>query len=58
MDKPFILNLVHRLELSPEYSQKTNGAGGKEDAFTGALTSESVEIFKTQQRLGSRRRSS
>ena len=51
MDKPFILNLVHRLELSPEYSQKTNGAGGKEDAFTGALTSESVEIFKTQQRL-------
>ncbi len=51
MDKPFILNLIHRLELSPEYSQKTNGVGGKEDEFTSSLTSESVEIFRLQQRL-------
>ena len=54
MEKPFILNLVHRLELSPEYSQKTTGAGGKEEDFGGALTSESVEIFKIQQELAHR----
>ncbi len=51
MNKPFVLTLIHRIELNPEYSQKTTGQGGKEDSFTSALESESLEIFLTQQRL-------
>jgi hypothetical protein len=51
MEKDFIVNIIHRIELSPEYSQKATQQGQKENIADTALTSESVEIFKTQQRL-------
>ena len=44
MKDTFILNLVHRPELNPEYAEKTAG-GGK------GLEDESIDIFKLQQRL-------
>jgi hypothetical protein len=47
----FIVNIIHRIELSPEYSQKATQQGEKENIGSSALTEESVEIFKTQQRL-------
>ena len=40
----FILNLLHRPELNPEYAEKTAGGGEK-------LQDESLEIFKLQQQL-------
>jgi len=47
----FVVNIIHRIELSPEYSQKTTQQGEKDDISSSALTQESVEIFKTQQDL-------
>ena len=42
MSDTFILNLLHRPELNPEYAEKTAGGGEK-------LQDESLEIFKLQQ---------
>ncbi len=42
MADTFILNLLHRPELNPEYAEKTAGGGEK-------LRDESLEIFKLQQ---------
>ncbi|MFQ9526747.1 MAG: hypothetical protein ACLRZ4_11840 [Eubacterium ramulus] len=48
MDK-FVLNLIHRPEMVPEYSATVTGqARGYRDK---ALLTESLDIFKTQQRL-------
>jgi hypothetical protein len=47
----FVLNLIHRIELSPEYSQKATQQGEKDNISASALTEESVEIFKLQQDL-------
>ena len=51
MDK-FVLNLIHRPEMVPEYSATVTGQGKEEDIGdkTAAIT-ESLDIFKTQQRL-------
>lgn len=40
----FILNLLHRPELNPEYAEKTAGGGAK-------LQDESLEIFRLQQSI-------
>ena len=43
----FILNLIHRPELVPEYSATVNG----QDVSDQGILTESLDIFKTQQRL-------
>lgn len=50
MDK-FILNLIHRPEMVPEYAEKVTGHGKTEDIGRKALLTESLDIFKTQQRI-------
>ena len=46
----FILNLIHRPEMVPEYSATVTGQGKEEDIGDKALLTESLDIFKTQQR--------
>ena len=50
MDK-FIVNIIHRPEMVPEYSATVTGQGKEEDIGDKALLTESLDIFKTQQRL-------
>lgn len=47
----FILNVIHRPEMVPEYSATVTGRGKKEDIGNKKLLTESLDIFKTQQRL-------
>lgn len=47
----FILNIVHRPEMVPEYSATVTGHGKEEDIGNEKLLTESLDIFKTQQRL-------
>ncbi len=47
----FILNVIHRPEMVPEYAEKATGAGRKEDLGRSALLTESLDIFKTQQAI-------
>ena len=46
----FIVNIIHRPEMVPEYSQKVTGHGKEEDLGEKGLIKESLDIFKTQQR--------
>ena len=48
MDK-FIVNIIHRPEMVPEYAEKVTGQGKAEDLGRKALLTESLDIFKTQQ---------
>ena len=48
---PLILNVIHRPEMVPEYSATVTGQGKEEDIGDKALITESLDIFKTQQRL-------
>ena len=48
MDK-FIVNIIHRPEMVPEYSATVTGQGKEEDIGDKALLTESLDIFKTQQ---------
>lgn len=50
MDK-FILNVVHRPEMVPEYAQKVTGHGKEEDLGCENLLTESLDIFKLQQEI-------
>ena len=50
MDK-FVVNIIHRPEMVPEYSATVTGQGKEEDIGDKALLTESLDIFKTQQRL-------
>ncbi len=50
MDR-FILNVIHRPEMVPEYSATVTGQGKEEDIGDKVLIGESLDIFKTQQRL-------
>ncbi|MDC7290680.1 hypothetical protein NXH76_23090 [Blautia schinkii] len=50
MDK-FILNIIHRPEMVPEYAEKVTGHGKEEDLGREALLGESLDIFKTQQHI-------
>lgn len=45
----FVLNLIHRPEMVPEYAEKVTGHGKSEDIGRKALLTESLDIFKTQQ---------
>ena len=46
-----ILNVIHRPEMVPEYAEKVTGQGKEEDIGRGALLTESLDIFKTQQAI-------
>ena len=50
MDK-FIVNIIHRPEMVPEYSATITQHGQSEDIGKKALLTESLDIFKTQQML-------
>jgi hypothetical protein len=47
----FILNLVHRPEMVPEYAEKLAGQGKAEDLGRKSLLTESLDIFKLQQQI-------
>jgi len=49
MEDKFIVNIIHRPELMPEYSEKVTGSGKKENIGRKELKSESLDIFKFQQ---------
>ncbi|MCD8209307.1 MAG: hypothetical protein LUC31_00610 [Coprobacillus sp.] len=51
MADKFIVNVIHRPELSPEYAEKVNGRGKKADVGANELHNESLDIFLLQQRL-------
>ena len=51
MKNRFIVNIIHRPEMVPEYAEKVTGQGKAEDIGRKALLTESLDIFKTQQRL-------
>lgn len=51
MQEKFIVNIIHRPELSPEYAEKVNGRGKKENVGADELHDESLDIFLLQQRL-------
>ncbi|MCD8371764.1 MAG: hypothetical protein LUD27_00480 [Clostridia bacterium] len=51
MGQKFIVNIIHRPELSPEYAEKVNGRGKKENVGADELHDESLDIFLLQQRL-------
>ncbi len=48
MDK-FVLNIIHRPEMVPEYAEKVTGHGKEEDIARKDLLTESLDIFKFQQ---------
>ena len=50
MDK-FVVNIIHRPEMVPEYAEKVTGHGKEEDISRDALLTESLDIFKTQQSI-------
>lgn len=45
----FIVNIIHRPEMVPEYAEKVTGHGQTEDIGRKALLTESLDIFKIQQ---------
>ena len=47
----FIVNIVHRPEMVPEYAEKVTGHGKEEDIGRKALLTESLDIFKFQQEM-------
>jgi hypothetical protein len=47
----FYLTVIHRPEMVPEYLQKEAEAGKAEDIGRGEVISESLDIFRTQQRV-------
>lgn len=45
----FIVNIIHRPEMAPEYAEKVTGNGKKEDIGRKTLLKESLDIFRLQQ---------
>ena len=45
----FVVNIIHRPEMVPEYAEKITGQGKAEDIGRKALLTESLDIFKLQQ---------
>ncbi|MCR5488289.1 MAG: hypothetical protein K6F35_12330 [Lachnospiraceae bacterium] len=45
----FIVNIIHRPELAPEYAEKLSGQGKVDDIGRKSLLDESLEIFRFQQ---------
>lgn len=50
MDK-FIVNIIHRPEMVPEYAEKVTGHGKEENIGRKNLLTESLDIFRLQQEL-------
>lgn len=46
-----ILNIIHRPEMVPEYAEKVTGYGKEEDIGREALLTESLDIFRMQQKI-------
>ena len=53
MDK-FVVNIIHRPEMVPEYAEKVTGHGKEENISRKSLLTESLDIFKTQQDIAHR----
>lgn len=51
MTDTFVLNIIHRPEMVPEYSEKVTGHGKEEDISRESLLTESLDIFITQQAI-------
>mgnify|MGYP007069834447 CR=1 FL=1 len=51
MEEKFVVNIIHRPEMVPEYAEKVTGQGAKEDISRKSLLTESLDIFKTQQEI-------
>lgn len=49
MEEKFVVNIIHRPEMVPEYAEKVTGQGKTEDIGRKALLTESLDIFKIQQ---------
>jgi hypothetical protein len=47
----FILNIVHRPEMVPEYAEKVTSQGKKQNISRKSLLTESLDIFKLQQQI-------
>jgi len=47
----FYLTVIHRPEMVPEYLQKKAAEGKAEDLARSEVISESLDIFRTQQRI-------
>lgn len=47
----FILNIIHRPEMVPEYLEKEASQGMEEDIGRTSVIKESLDIFKTQQQI-------
>lgn len=47
----FVLNVIHRPEMVPEYAEKVTGHGKEEDIGRDSLLTESLDIFKLQQEI-------
>ena len=45
----FVINIIHRPEMVPEYAEKVTGHGQAENIGRKALLTESLDIFKLQQ---------
>ena len=54
MAEQFILNIIHRPEMVPEYAEKVTGQGRAEDLGREALLTESLDIFRLQQEAAHR----
>jgi hypothetical protein len=50
MKETFILNLIDRPEMAPEYAQKTTQSGKEDNVGSNALLDESLQIFVFQQK--------
>lgn len=50
MENTFVVNIIHRPEMVPEYAEKVTGQGKAEDIGRKALLTESLDIFKFQQK--------
>jgi len=55
MQSTFILNLVDRPEMAPEYAQKTTQSGKQDNVSASALNDESLQIFVFQQQAAHER---
>jgi hypothetical protein len=51
MENKFVVTIIHRPEMVPEYAEKVTGQGKAEDLGRKSLLTESLDIFKTQQAI-------
>ena len=47
----FVINIIHRPEMVPEYAEKVTGHGQAENIGRKALLTESLDIFKLQHQV-------